>query len=171
MWWIGLSAIALAAPPEEREVVRLTTELHQLAQRSAWEGVERTWETLSQAPELGAREFVTAAEAATALGDVGAARDRLLAALRLDERRDIVERLWAIDTAWGSVQIEVAGPTLLTAQDSQWLPVPQRAIERAITSLETGDSYVGWLPVGDYRVAGESVRVLPGPTTRRIVVD
>jgi hypothetical protein len=145
------------------EVYRLTEELHRLAIRQAWSGVERTWRVLHQAEGLAVRDFLAAADAATQLGDVGAARLRLLAALDLEESRDVVERLWAIDSAYGAVTVSADGPTVLQSSGAHFFPVGRLAIERAQARLAETGRFEGWLPIGHYRVGGQEVEVRPGP--------
>ncbi len=147
------------------ETLRLVEELHRLAARQAWTGVERVWAELAAADGVGCEELLAAADAATQLGDLGAARERLLAALALQERRDVVERLWSIDTAYGSVRIVSAGPSELVIPAADFFPVAQRAVDVARRQLAESGQYEGWLPIGRYQIDGEEVYVRPGPRT------
>ncbi|MFT5456848.1 MAG: hypothetical protein ACI9K2_003338 [Myxococcota bacterium] len=166
MAWAG---VAVAAPRESApqvtaaEVLRLSHELHTLATRNAWAGVERTWTALREADDLSVTDFVVAAEAARALGDLGASRERLLAALELEERREIVEQLWAIDMAYGAVHVTAPGPVLLEPPGADFFPVARGAIERATSALADSGQYQGWLPVGRYTIGNAVIDVRPGP--------
>lgn len=171
MWVLLLLSAAIAGPPDDAEARRLADRMHTLAVKHAWSGVERTWDALAEAENLTAREFLTAADAAQHLGDLGAARERLLAALSIEERREIIERLWAIDTAYGAVRVVARAPVDLEPPGADFFPVARQAIQRAKASLAESGSYAGWLPVGRYRIGGQLVEVMPGPREREVDLD
>ena len=145
------------------EYRRVTDELHKLAARDAWAGVERYYvAALETGIAPTAEDHVAGAHAAAARGDVGATRDRLLAAHALEERRDIVDWLWTIDSEYGAVDV-VAGPeAALLPEVVPFDPRKAAAVAWAAGSLGATGRFQGLLPVGAYEIGGARFEVAAG---------
>ena len=152
------------------EYIRLSEELHRLASRDAWAGVERFYEAI-QDIELPASfaDHLAGAHAASAKGDVAAARERLLAAHRVAEHRDVLDWLWSIDHDYGPVRIELGTSAALQSDQRPFQPHKIAALTHAASVLGETGSFEGLLPTGVYNVAGHAFTVEPGRTAT--VVD
>ncbi|MCK6519672.1 hypothetical protein L6R46_32010, partial [Myxococcota bacterium] len=88
------------------EAKRLSDELEKLVRRQAWAGAARTYVELEALGlPLGVDDLYAGALTARQLGEMALVYERLLAAAKLDGRREIVEWLWAIDTGYGRVTV------------------------------------------------------------------
>src|SRR5690606_35599656 len=104
---LTVPAVSYAAPGDEAaqaEYIRLSAEMKRLAERNAWEGVERTYERIlatGVAPSYD--DHFLAAQSSRSIGDVNGARSRLLAANDVREEREVMDWLWEIDSSYGKV--------------------------------------------------------------------
>jgi hypothetical protein len=169
------SAFAMDAA-SHAEAARLSGELLTLSERGAWGGAERMYLAASRTGvPLGHEAHVAGAESALEVGDIGTARDRLIAAVRERESREVIERLWEIDTQWGEVVLTVSPDVDLVVAVPAFDPIKTRAVKRAQAQMAQLGEFSGWLPTGHYTVggrvftveAGESVEVDVEATKRR----
>src|SRR5262245_49205969 len=117
MWLLWLQS-ALADPPslpvsnvaadtEHGEYNRLSEEMETLVSKSAWVGVERTFQQLAAiGVKLSFEDWVRGAEAAKAIGDISAVRQRLVAANALQEDPRVLDWLWDLDQRYGPVSLK-----------------------------------------------------------------
>ena len=151
--------------PDQGEYARLTQELESLAERNAWAGVERTWVKLVAtqiAPSF--RDLMFAANSARALGDTGAARERLLAAKNLQEDPSVFDWLFEIDQNYGAVRLE-CDPGVgwaLTTEQRPFQPDRIRSVEFAAEAVASSCRFEGMLPVGTYDFCGAELVVKAG---------
>ena len=147
------------------EAKRLSDELEKLVRRQAWAGAARTYAELEAIGlPLGVDELYAGALTARQLGEMALVYERLLAAAKLDGRREIVDWLWAIDTGYGRVSLagDPASPPTLSADSPPLLPEQRACVEAAQRHLSESGRFDGLLPAGTYRVNGVAVEVIPG---------
>jgi hypothetical protein len=157
--------------PDQAEYNRLTQELEALAERNAWAGVERTWAKLLDtliAPSF--QDYVLAANAARALGDTAAARERWLAAKERKEDPAVFDALFDIDQHHGAVHLQCE-PGLgweLAAQTRPFQPDRIRSVEFAASAVAERCLFEGLLPVGTYTFADETFELRAGQPVVKI---
>jgi hypothetical protein len=147
------------------EAKRLSDELEKLVRRQAWAGAARTYTELEALGlPLGVDDLYAGALTARQLGEMALVYERLLAASKLDGRREIVEWLWAIDTGYGRVTVagDPAAPPTLSAETPPLLPEQRACLETAQRHLTETGRFDGLLPAGGYRVNGVLIEVIPG---------
>lgn len=147
------------------EAKRLSDELEKLVRRQAWAGAARTYGELEALGlPLGVDELYAGALTARQLGEMALVYERLLAAAKLDGRREIVDWLWAIDTGYGPVTLagDPEAPPTLSADTPPMLPEQRACVETAQRHLAETGRFDGLLPAGTYRVNGVPVEVIPG---------
>ncbi|TNE87436.1 MAG: hypothetical protein EP330_18395 [Deltaproteobacteria bacterium] len=156
--------VAMAGEVDQAEVTRLRTEMQRLAERSAWAGVERVYVALvEQGAELGYDDHFLGAQSSKALGDVAAARQRLLLANSAKESQDVMDWLFAIDSNYGEVRLKVAkgGGAELKPAEQPFAADQRAAIEFAAARLAETGTYNGYLPSGQYTLGDQSFQALP----------
>ena len=159
--------------PDRAEYIRLSQELQKLALRNAWSGVERTFLKMEAtgSPFL-FEDLVSGAHSARAMGNVKAVRDRLQEASRLKEARDVLEWMWEIDTAYGSVflacEVSKKNQPELVAKAMPFDPNQARAIEFAIQQVADTCLFDGMLPGGAYTFGPLEFEVQPRVETIRL---
>lgn len=159
---VGMDA---AAPTEaaQAEYFRLSQELEKLAARTAWTGVERTYQALIATgvdPRFG--DYVIGAHGARAVGDITAAHDRLLAASKLKEEREVLDWLWEIESNYGIVTLACdPGAAELRAESMPFEPDQAHAVEFAMARIAESGTFTGYLPQGKYYFANYEVKVIP----------
>ena len=145
------------------EANRLTFQLHQYADRQAWTAVERTYQSaLATGVPLSVEVHQLGAHAARDRGDMNAVNTRLLAALAVESRNEVIEELWSITQTYGVVHL--TGVTLRAAQRALD-PVQARALDIAVQELATRGHYAGLLPRGNYTLDGVEFHLLLGRPT------
>ncbi|MCP4805477.1 MAG: hypothetical protein GY913_14010 [Proteobacteria bacterium] len=152
-----VSSVAFAGDVEVAEHRRLSEEMERLAQRNAWAGVERSFKELIVLQESGEvityEEWHLGAQAARALGDMSAARDRIAQAVRLEGKEEDIAWLEQIDKNYGPVNLRSVDkesvPTLTIA--AMPFAADQRAaLEYAQKELAEERTFKGLLPPGQY---------------------
>ena len=163
---LALSAHSAVAKDEaQAEHDRLSDEIELLAQRQVWSGVERKYrdlERLGTTPTVD--DLMFGATAAREFGDVEDCYERLQAAAKLKEDKQIVDWLWDIDHNYGHVEL-LTTPSRsaeLSATEMPLDPNQRKAVEAAIASAEDDGVFVGMLPKGAYTFATQSFQVDPG---------
>ncbi len=152
------------------EYVRLSQDLERLVQKNAWAGVERTFQAcLETKQDLAFEDWVAGAHAARALGDISAARERLIQANKLREEREVLDWLWDIDSSYGQVSLKGdLGKVELEAVQAPFDPLMAKAVAFASDAVEESGTFEGYLPQGDYIFAGVEVKVRPRVMAARI---
>jgi hypothetical protein len=152
-----LCASALASADEgvnQAEYNRLQQELEKLASRNAWAGVERTYNAmLATGARLGHDDHVSGAHSARALGDITAARNRLMAANEISEDREVLDWLWEIDASYGKVFVAADKGSKkidLRCSNMPFNPDQRKAVEFAQALVIEGGVFDGYLPQGHY---------------------
>jgi hypothetical protein len=146
--------------------------MDRLAKRTAWPGVERTFQDMLATgvpPQFD--DLKTAAQAAYALGDVSQCRERLMTAHAMREEQDIVDWLWQIDQTFGRVSLAGdPGEIQLAAAVMPFDPTQARSVQWAIDAVAATGVYEGLLPAGEYVFGTHKVKVSPG-TSSGVKVD
>ncbi|MBN2797913.1 MAG: hypothetical protein JXX28_02085 [Deltaproteobacteria bacterium] len=173
LWLLLVSTPSWAGEEDEAvraEYVRLSEDLDRLMQKNAWAGVERTFVKVQ---ELGVPiefdDWVAGAHAARQMGDITAARDRLMRANEIREEREVLDWLWDVDSNYGQVSLRGdPGAVTLAAVQMPFDPLMAKAVQFAEAKVAETGSYDGFLPAGTYAFAGISVKVQPRVTAARI---
>lgn len=157
------TAAAATDTAAQAEYIRLSQELEKLATRNAWPGVARTYDALIATgvpPKF--EDHLIGAHGARALGDITAARQRLLLANDLREEREVIDWLWEIDSTYGQVFLACdAGKGELKAEAMPFDPDQMHAVEFAAAKVLAGGIFEGYLPQGNYYFADYQVKVQP----------
>ena len=134
------------------EAARLTAELHTLAGKNAWAGVERTYDQLLDSGARVERDaLLVAAEAARHRGDVLSRMVRLVEAHYREADPELASTIEALETQYGRVQL--SGEGTLQAAKAPFRPDARQSIAFAQEQLAEGDAFDGYLPVGSYTFA------------------
>lgn len=155
------------------EYRRLSEEIQRLAARNQWAGVSRFYAQMEAtgAPMLFI-DLVTGAHAARADGDAKAVRDRLYAASKLQEQRDVIEWLWEVDANYGTVYLacdpEKKKRPELAPQALPFDPNQVKAIQFAQARVEETCLFDGLLPGGSYTFGEYTFEVKPKIESVRI---
>jgi hypothetical protein len=161
---------AYAGEVEKAEHTRISEEMRKLAARNAWSAVEQSYQHLTELEAKGEvisyKEFMLGAEAARALGDMGACRARVERASKLDPTKEALDWLADIDTNYGRVDIsfdgKYTGERVLAPTVPPFAPDQRASITLAAAQITGGKGFNGLLPAGEYSVAGQKVTVTAG---------
>lgn len=173
----AFAAAALAQDPgqvpQSAEYHRLSQELEKLSVKNAWSGVERTYVALVRTgvdPKF--EDHLAGAHAARALGDVASLRDRLIAASKSRESREVLDWLWGIDQGYGRVFVacDAKNARLLTPESMPFNPDERLAVEYAMSRVAEQRVFDGYLPKGRY-FFGEDVPVDVMPQVQSVRID
>lgn len=140
---------------------QLTSELHQLAERDRWVGVERAYlQMLDLEIELSRDDHILGATSAASTGNVADTLVRLREAHKLGESRAVIEWMYRLDTKYGWVRIhdERRRPAKLESTSTHFMPDANMAVRFAASELEDG-VFEGLLPVGTYRYGRDDFEV------------
>ncbi|MCB9744499.1 MAG: hypothetical protein H6741_19710 [Alphaproteobacteria bacterium] len=165
-----------AGPPDARAIAeyrRLSDQLDGLVEKQIWVGAERTYQQLiatGVAPSF--RDLIAGAHTARQLGEIGLTYERLVAAARLEEDREVVEWLWTLDQEYGRVVliVEAEGSAPLSPSAMPFAPDARRCIEVAQQHLGEAGRFEGMLPVGSYTFGEQRFTVSSGPVAVEIRV-
>jgi len=149
----------------DAEHVRISEEMHSLAERHAWHGVERKYGVLmGLGVPLTADDHLAGAHASNEFGDLLATRRRLLRAVKTDGGQEVHDWLHNLTAQYARVEL-VAAParsTELTVAIMPFDPSQRRAIESAMAATEREGVFTGLLPKGAYVFGGQAFDVTPG---------
>lgn len=166
------------AHASEAEIKRLQTELHTLARRSTWTGVDRTYRALVDlgVPLAGA-DHLAGYQAALQQGEPLLALYRVSRVTASEGEEDSWNEAQRVRTTlteqYGLVAFVVPEgrePTLERLQ-MPFAPDQRAAIERATVLLKERRELRTLLPIGRYLVAGEPFDVAGGESWQTLVVD
>lgn len=145
---------------DQAESVRLSEDMKRLSRRNAWRGVDEAYVKMLALEESGVPishgDHVLGADAATALGDITGAYDRLKRSTKHRTTEDVAQRIAAIEEAFGVVSITVeakfVGAHELRVTQMPFAADQRNAITKAQGQLAANRSYEGLLPYGEYIV-------------------
>lgn len=152
------------------EYERIGEEMKTLAARNAWDGVERSYESLLQTGiPLTAEQHYYGAQAAAKAGDVAKSRERAMKALEVEDDQTYHEWIHRIDQNYGPVSLMGdPGKVTLSIDKMPFEPYQAAAVKFAEQKVSQTGSFEGLLPAGTYKFGPMSLRVLPGVHTERI---
>jgi hypothetical protein len=161
---------AVAGEVERAEHTRVSEEMRKLAARNAWTAVEAQYRRLVELEAKGEildpKEHILGGQAARALGDVTAARERFARAASTSALPDALGPIAEIDASYGRVVIGFdarwSGKRELVAAEMPFAPDQRAAVELAQRRIAAGQDFEGLLPLGTYSVSGNTVTVLSG---------
>ena len=167
-----LTALLLAplAQADDAEVRRLSQNMEKLAQKNAWEGVERNYASIQAlGGDVKPNVILLAAEAAKSRGDTSALIERLQAAVDAGAGPDAQAQLKTARNEFAQVELLCKGecPVLYPAVEP-FRPDQRAAIALANTSVTESRSFSGYLPVGQYSFGHARMNVVPGNTPLRV---
>ena len=146
-----------AGEVEKAEHRRLSEEMDKLAQRNAWTGVERNFQELLALQKKGEvltyEEWYLGAQAARALGNMAACRERLAEAVKVDGKDEAVSWLEQVDSTYVSVDLKTVdreATASLSIGGMPFAPDQRAAVEYAQAQVADQRQFVGLLPPGDY---------------------
>ncbi len=164
--------VAMAGEEDAAEYRRLTESMTKLAERNAWEGVERNYLAIIELDhDVEAKVHRLGAQSARSAGDVGALVDRLRAAEAIEASDEGQAELDAITAAYGPVELHSrkAEPATLAVRERPFQPDLGKAIDVATAKVDASGSFDGWLPAGEYTFGPKTIVVAAGGAP--IVVD
>ncbi len=173
--WFGVWAPAWATDPATlSEYRRLSEQIVQYAERTAWPAAARTFnemEALDGAPLTPADLFI-GAQAARALGDAMTCRRRLLQAFSIQTEAAAFDPraaqwLGELQTSYGHVIVRTKGAEpALVAEKPPFATDKVAAIQFAADELKASRAFDGLLPVGAYTIGNHRIEVEAGTEAR-----
>ena len=161
-------ASAASVEEEQAEMARILEDMKQFREKANWTVVEKRYQQLSEfskaSPTI--EMHLLGAEAASNLGNVSAVKVRLQEALALEETEKTKQWYASIDANYASVTIKVPKkfddiPELTIAM-SPFFPDQQFALAFAKQSIQDNRKFQGYVPFGDYTIAGSTFTVAKG---------
>ena len=158
-------ALALPASSIQAETQRMEAEITALAERNAWVGVDRNYNTMIKKnlqPSTGATKL--AATAAMRVGNTWAAYQRFFRALQHDKEADVGLQLRTIRSQYGRVDIRrnSTNPATLVVNVRSFDPNHNASLAFSKETLQATGGFNGMLPVGEYTVNGKPFTVIAG---------
>ncbi|MBW1880986.1 MAG: hypothetical protein JRJ84_21740 [Deltaproteobacteria bacterium] len=155
----------------QAEYVRLSAELQRLVQRSAWSGAETAYRALLETGNPpSAEDHLFGAQAARALGDVAAVRERLIAVQEIEPSEEAAAGLAELDSLYGMVALRrERGSVDLSPQERPFRTDVFAAVAYVQEHVRENNSYSGPLAAGIYTLSGVPFEVTPGSDV--LVVD
>jgi hypothetical protein len=173
---ILLASLLLATPAlagnaaNKAEGIRLTQEMNNLATRSAWTGVGRSYERLLALAGVTVEieTHLLAAEASRNQGDITQTWRRLHRVLQLDGlHAEAHLQIATIEATYGEVTLRVrnkwTGEAALIGIDLGFSPEYHIALDQAQRELDADGIYNGLLPLGRYQFAHVHFEIIGGP--------
>lgn len=173
---VGSVAYADSAEAEQAEMARILEDMKQFRESSNWVAVEKRYQQLSDfsKAEPTVEMYLLGAEASRNLGDVSEMKVRLTRALSIEETDRIRQWHDSIDATYAPVTIKVSKkfetvPELTIAM-MPFLPDQQLALAFATQTIQEKRKFQGYVPFGDYTIAGSTFTVSQGDTGTVVVV-
>ncbi len=154
------------------EYRRLQHKIKALAQKNAWDGVERAYlELLATGvlPEF--EDYMWGAHSARSIGDVTSTKRRLQRCNRIREEREVIEWLAQIEDQYGVVTLHGdPGKVELQPEQLPFDPIQAKSIEFAQQQITATGTFDGLLPAGNYVFGPFELQVRPHVTGETIDV-
>ena len=169
-------ASAASVEEEQAEMARILEDMKQFREKANWTVVEKRYlqlEEFSKA-EPTVEMHLLGAEAASNLGNVSAVKSRLVQALAIEETEKTRQWHDSIDANYAPVTIKVPKkietvPELTIAM-MPFFPDQQLALAFAQQAIKDNRKFQGYVPFGEYTIAGSSFTVSQGATDIVVVV-
>lgn len=169
-------SIAGSAEAEQAEMQRILEDMKQFREQGNWVAVEKKYQRILEFSK-GTPTFemhVLGAEAASNQGNVSQVKVRLTKALALEEVEKTRQWLESLDQTFAPVTIKVPKkfetiPELQIAM-MPFFPEQQLALGYAKEQIQANGKYQGYLPFGEYTIAGSTFTVAQGDTGTVVVV-
>lgn len=166
-----------ASEADEAEMDRIVQEMHALAARQQWKGVEQQYERLVDLERRGVvlapAEHMLAVQSARSFGDIEGVVHRLGRAIQAgdptasEQRSEVLAR-------FGRVRLELAsrphGDWTLEQVPAPFAPDARAAIATADATLHERKRFAGFLPVGAYKLGEARFEVLAGNNETLIAI-
>lgn len=148
-----------SASSKEAEGHRLYEEMRKLAQRNAWSGVDRAYQSLIKLklPSYSPDAHMLGAQASRTAGDIAEALERYKKAGSQGQ-----SEVQAIFGSFGLVKITKGKKKTLARSTSPFAADQRSAITFAQDNLKDKGKFNGWLPEGDYTLGAASFTVQSG---------
>lgn len=169
-------AHAVSKAEARSEHVRLSEEMNKHARKARWHGVERAYLKMLPLVKKGVvlkyRDHYQGAQSARELGNINQVYERLHAAAQQELTPDVKNWLMDIDANYGKVELVIPRKwkeaVSLNIDDMPLFPDQRSTIGLAQERVSQGKSYVGLLPVGDYKFSSKTFTIVPGGDTIRV---
>ena len=169
-------AYADSAEAEQAEMARILEDMKQFREKANWASVEKRYQQLSDFSkgEPTVEMYLLGAEASRNLGNVSEMKIRLTKALAIEETDRIRQWYDSIEATYSLVTIKISKkfetiPELTIAM-VPFLPDQQLALAFAQQMIQENRKFEGYVPFGDYTIAGSSFTVSQGDTGIVVVV-
>ena len=168
-------AYADSAEAEKAEMTRILEDMKQFREKGNWEAVEKRYQQLSDFSKADptVEMYLLGAEASRNLGNVSEMKSRLTQALAIEETERVRQWYDSIDATYSIVTIKVSKkfetvPELAIGM-MPFLPDQQLALAFAQQIIQQDRKFQGYLPFGDYTIAGTSFTVSQGSADTVVV--
>ncbi len=159
--------------PSERTVegeryVQLAEEIRQFVRRSAWKGVEATYQELLRLRDHGvpirSEDHLNGARAARQLGNAAGVHHRLRLSVDVSPNEEAIQWLNDWEQSYGQVRLQnlQRDPVALLPASMPFAPDRRAAVLKAQERIEDSGQFEGMLPAGVYDFGGELLVVAPG---------
>ncbi len=169
-------ASAASVEEERAEMARILEDMKQFRENANWTVVEKRYQQLSEfsKAEPTVEMHLLGAEAASNIGNVAAVKERLGFALAIEESEKTRQWYDSITATYGPVTIKVPKkfetvPDLTIAM-MPFFPDQQLALAFAQQSIQDNRKFQGYIPFGDYTIAGSTFTVEQGGSGVTVVV-
>ena len=169
-------SVAGSAEAEQAEMQRILEDMKQFREQGNWVAVEKKYQRILGFSK-GTPTFemhVLGAEAASNQGNVSQVKVRLTKALEVEEVEKTRQWLESLDQTFAPVTIKVP-KKFETVPDLQiammpFFPEQQLALGYAKEQIQSNRKYQGYLPFGEYTIAGSTFTLAQGDTGTVVVV-
>lgn len=169
-------ASAASVEEEQAEMARILEDMKQFRENANWAVVEKRYQQLSEfsKAEPTVEMHLLGAEAASNIGNVASVKERLGFALAIEESDKTRQWYDSITATYGPVTIKVPKkfetvPELTIAM-MPFFPDQQLALVFAQQAIQENRKFQGYIPFGEYTIAGSTFKVEQGNSGVTVVV-
>ncbi len=169
-------ASAASVEEEQAEMARILEDMKQFRENANWAVVEKRYQQLSEfsKAEPTVEMHLLGAEAASNIGNVASVKERLGFALAIEESDKTRQWYDSITATYGPVTIKVPKkfetvPELTIAM-MPFFPDQQLALAFAQQAIQENRKFQGYIPFGEYTIAGSTFKVEQGNSGVTVVV-